>query len=144
MKNDPYLMQLNTITCRTFQSLDTFDSSLQQGSCPQQSISDEALPRLIARAVDRTIENGVAIFRREIMLPRLIPVAPDEMADHSAAGRSRIVRRLAKSLRGERTRGRSGHWTYSLDRHIGLLQAFKAERAALRQLQSKAIDIWRG
>jgi hypothetical protein len=34
-------------------------------------------------------------------------------------------------LRVERARGRAGHWTYDLNRHIGLLQAMKAEQERL-------------
>jgi hypothetical protein len=83
---------------------------------------------------DRVGPDEIRDVRRDLLLPRLIPVGPEEIEDRSIAGRGRIVRRLAKALRGERARGRSGHWTYSLNRHIGLLQAFKAERAALKSL----------
>jgi hypothetical protein len=65
---------------------------------------------------------------RRRMLPRLIPIGPDELADDSREGRLAILRRLAAALRGERVRGRAGHWSYSLDRHIGLVQALAAER----------------
>ncbi len=74
--------------------------------------------------------------RRETMLPRLIPVSPREVADLSIPGRRYIVMRLAKALRGERMRGRAGHWTYSLNRHIGLLRAYRSEREALKQLKT--------
>ena len=65
---------------------------------------------------------------RARMLPRLIPVGQEELADVSPEGRRGILRRLAEALRGERRRGRAGHWSYSLDRHIGLFQALAAER----------------
>jgi hypothetical protein len=42
-----------------------------------------------------------------------------------------VLYRLARALRGERARGRAGHWTYDLDRHFGLIEAYRAERAAL-------------
>ena len=64
---------------------------------------------------------------RDRMLPRLIPVGPEELADDSREGRLEILRRLASALRGERVRGRAGHWSYSLDRHVGLVQAQAAE-----------------
>ncbi len=83
--------------------------------------------------MSKVMARGAVTFRREVMLPRLIPVGPEEIADCTLAGRSRIVERLAKALRGERVRGRAGHWTYSLDRHIGLLQAYRAERTALQK-----------
>jgi hypothetical protein len=68
---------------------------------------------------------------RDRMLPRLVPLTPDEIADRTRSGRLLVLDALLKALRGERRRGRSGHWTYSLDRHIGLVQAVAAERAAI-------------
>ena len=65
---------------------------------------------------------------RTLMLPRLIPVGPEELADDGRDGRRAILRRLAAALRSERMRGRAGHWSYSLDRHIGLVQALAAEQ----------------
>lgn len=81
-------------------------------------------------ALRGVIRDGMEAYVRERMLPRLIPVGPDEIADASRDGRLVILRRLAVALRGERTRGRAGHWSYSLDRHIGLVQAMAAERRA--------------
>jgi len=74
------------------------------------------------------IRAGMALWVRERMLPRLVPIGPEEIDDVSRAGRLRVLRRLFGALRGERARGRSGHWSYSLDRHIGLVQAVAAER----------------
>ncbi|WP_206365358.1 DUF6477 family protein [Siculibacillus lacustris] len=74
---------------------------------------------------------GREAYRRERMLPRLIAVGPEEIADDTASGRSAVLRRLLRALRGERMRGRAGHWSYSLDRHVGLVQAAAAERRAL-------------
>lgn len=31
-------------------------------------------------------------------------------------------------------RGRAGHWSYDLNRHLALVEALKAERGALRHL----------
>ena len=64
---------------------------------------------------------------RERDLRRLIPVGPEVISDPSEANQLRIVALLARSLRSERQRGRSGHWTYDLNRHIGLAQAYAAE-----------------
>lgn len=89
----------------------------------------DALAASARRSVDASVESGARLYERARMLPRLIPVGPDEIGDESPAGRRHILRMLARALRGERRRGRAGHWTYSLDRHIGLMQAFRAERA---------------
>jgi hypothetical protein len=87
------------------------------------------------RAVDATLAAGVASYDRRRHLPRLIPIGPDEIEDESLAGRMRLVFRLARALRSERARARAGHWTYDLNRHLGLKQAFEAETRALPRRQ---------
>ncbi len=84
-----------------------------------------------AQSVARAIAVGVEAYERARHLPRILPVGPGEAADHSEAGRRAIVMRLARALRAERNRGRAGHWTYDLNRHIALMQAYAAERRAL-------------
>jgi hypothetical protein len=83
---------------------------------------------LAGRSVRRVISAGVEEYDRGRHLPRLIPVWPKEIADRSEAGRRAILLKLLKALRAERNRGRAGHWTYDLNRHIGLCQALIAER----------------
>jgi Family of unknown function (DUF6477) len=111
----------------------------------QQAVVDSTGDRAIranpARPMRRPVSacagalsRGADAYDRDRMLPRLLPVGPDEIGNVSIGGRLAIVRRLAKALRGERARGRAGHWTYSLDRHVGLHQAFAAETTALRAL----------
>ena len=63
----------------------------------------------------------------------MIPVGPDEIADRSPAARRAILVKLYRALRAERNRGRAGHWTYDLNRHIGLSQAYAAEQRAIRE-----------
>ncbi len=81
-----------------------------------------------AASIEAATAAGVEAYVRQRHLPRILPVGPDEIADESVAGRRRIVARLARALRAERNRGRSGHWTYDLNRHIALRQAYVAER----------------
>ena len=91
-------------------------------------------PRFAAearRAIDGVVAAGVEAYDRDRHLPRLLPVTPEEVADDSPEARRRIVARLARALRAERNRGRAGHWTYDLNRHIGLRQAYAAERRRL-------------
>ena len=94
-------------------------------------------PRERARPSIRTEAAGkrrvdddatIAAWDRRRMLPRLIAIGPEELADDSREGRAAVIARLLGALRGERARGRAGHWSYSLDRHIGLVQALAAER----------------
>lgn len=93
----------------------------------EAGLSRQASRRSVAIVVDGASEG----YDRARHLPRLIPVGPDDIADDSPAGRRAILSRLARALRAERTRGRAGHWTYDLNRHLGLKQAYAAERARL-------------
>lgn len=73
------------------------------------------------------------VYVRARHLPRLIALWPEDLADESEVGSERILERLRRALRAERRRGRSGHWSYDLNRHLGLIRAYKAE---LRHMQS--------
>lgn len=71
------------------------------------------------------------------MLPRLLPMNPIDVEDISEEYTRKLCLRLLSALRRERSRGRAGHWSYDLNRHIGLLQAYRAERRALRREAGK-------
>lgn len=61
-------------------------------------------------------------------------------AGHTEFGdddRGQRLAKLAKALRHERERGRAGHWTYDLNRHIALAEAYRAE---IRLLGRTGID----
>ncbi len=80
-------------------------------------------------------------FNRESELPKLLGLWPSELRDFSLAGTARIVALLRKAIRSERQRGRGGHWTYDLSRHLGLAEALKAERVRLRELEkAESVD----
>ncbi len=82
-------------------------------------------------AIDMVILNGRNSYERSRMLPRLLPVAPDDIAGSEPETTRRIVLKLARAIRIERARGRAGHWTYDLNRHIGFMHALKAEQERL-------------
>lgn len=96
--------------------------------CPAEA----AIATAARRAVAASVKAGAVEYRRASILPRLLPVGPAEVADDSPAGTRRILALLARALRSERRRGRAGHWSYDLNRHIGLRQAMLAETARLR------------
>lgn len=50
-----------------------------------------------------------------------------------------VTARLETALRAERRKARAGHWSYDLNRHIGLLQALKAERLRVRSAGGVAV-----
>ena len=77
-----------------------------------------------------------AAYDRESQLPKLLGLWPSELQDFSLPGTARIVARLRKSIRSERQRAQSGHWSYDLNRHLALAEALKAERTRLRDLEA--------
>jgi hypothetical protein len=80
------------------------------------------------------VETGAAAYARARDLPRLIPLWPHELDDDSPEGCRRILVKLRRALRAERRRALSGHWSYDLNRHLGLLSAYKGEMAELSRL----------
>lgn len=76
-------------------------------------------------------------YCRETQLPKLLPLWPHEIADRSLNGVARIVALLARALRAERQRGKAGHWTYDLSRHLALTNALREERAELKRLADR-------
>lgn len=83
-------------------------------------------------ALEGDIAAGAALYERAKILPRVLPMMAGQCAGPEPETTKRIVRRLADALRRERRLGRAGHWTYDLNRHIALAQAWKAESDALR------------
>lgn len=76
-------------------------------------------------------DAGAGAYSRERDLPKLIALWPHELEDLSRQGRLRVLVKLRTALRTERRRARSGHWSYDLNRHLGLLSAYQAELAGL-------------
>jgi hypothetical protein len=82
-------------------------------------------------------EAGAAAYRRARDLPKLIPLWPHELDDRSEEGCRRVLAKLRSALRAERRRALSGHWSYDLNRHLGLLSAYKGELAGLSRLKAQ-------
>jgi hypothetical protein len=78
-------------------------------------------------AIRATIAQGARKYERA-MLSRLLPINIG-CIEAGPVATEEIVKRLASALRSERAR--AGHWTYDLNRHIGLMQAHAAETARL-------------
>lgn len=91
----------------------------------------------LKRRLGKTLRSEVgweSASDRRLYLPRVLAIGPEDIDDPSEQAARRVVLRLASALRAERTRGRAGHWTYDLSRHLALMQAYKAERRRLVQL----------
>jgi hypothetical protein len=91
-------------------------------------------------ALAATVKLGCGSYDRACVLPRLIAIDPRDLAAGSPDLARRIIARLECALRAERQRGRAGHWTYDLNRHIALRQALLAERADAPTDRSAAYD----
>ena len=82
------------------------------------------------RAVRRLIDKGAGRYDPDRHLDRLLGGHGTWSA--AAGDHAQTIARLKRALRSQRQLGRAGHWSYDLNRHFGLLQALKAERARAR------------
>lgn len=55
------------------------------------------------------------------------PIGPDEIAGPEPETTQALLRKLARALRTQRRLARAGHWAYDLDRHMGLVEAWRRE-----------------
>jgi len=99
--------------------------------------SAEEISRAAARAITGTIRAGAAVYDRVRDLPKLARIDSGFCAGDDAETAAIIVARLQSALRAERNRARSGHWTYDLNRHVALAQAFRAESGRLAALRAR-------
>jgi len=102
--------------------------TFREGYGMRPSSTDPRFQRAAGRTVRSVIAAGVVAYDRDRDLPRLIRATAFELADPSPPTRRALLARLARALRAERNRGRAGHWTYDLNRHIALRQAYEAEK----------------
>jgi hypothetical protein len=75
---------------------------------------------------------GASAYSRTRDLPKLIALWPHELDDESLEGCRHVLAKLRRALRAERRRATSGHWSYDLNRHLGLVSAYKGELARLK------------
>jgi len=78
------------------------------------------------------VRAGEVAYDRRRHLPGLARATRQELDSDDPAVARTIVARLMRALRHERQRGRAGHWSYDINRHIALMQAIAAERRRLR------------
>jgi hypothetical protein len=65
------------------------------------------------------------------LIVRLLKIKPEQAQERSLIARLDIASKLAIALRVERTRGKSGHYLYDVNRHINLIQALRVELKGL-------------
>ena len=95
------------------------------------------LPCTARRIFGPMAEAGASVYMRARDLPKLIALWPHERDDQSPEGRRRVLAKLRSALRAERRCALSGHWSYDLNRHLGLLSAYKGELAGLNRLEAQ-------
>ena len=93
----------------------------------------------IARIYGGMAEASARRYQRARDLPKLIALWPRELEDQSLPGGLRILAKLRRALRAERARATSGHWSYDLNRHLGLLCAYKGELASHHAAKLKSM-----
>jgi len=93
----------------------------------RSSRGGSAAKRIFAGAV----VAGAGAYVRSRDLPRLLALWPHELEDQSETGRQHLLAKLRRALRTERRRAHAAHWSYDLNRHLGLLSAYKGELANL-------------
>jgi Family of unknown function (DUF6477) len=80
-----------------------------------------------SRSFKNLINTGAHHYERSRILPSLLPLSSHDIQMETWTDQ-RIIRALERALRRERYQGCIHHWSYDINRHIGLLQALKAER----------------
>jgi hypothetical protein len=85
------------------------------------------------RVFGTMVHAGSGCYLRARDLQRLIALWPHELADQSPEGSLLILSKLRRALRAERRRALAGHWSYELNRHLGLMTAYKAETGLMRR-----------
>ena len=88
-----------------------------------------------APARDDRASPVFAADARTRRLARLVPLWPREIESTDISAAKRVVTALERALRGERRRGRAGHWSYDMNRHMALSRALREERARLESLR---------
>ncbi|MEZ5829262.1 MAG: DUF6477 family protein [Hyphomicrobiales bacterium] len=88
------------------------------------------------------VTAGVTAYVRSRDLPRVLALWPEEIEDRSEEGGLRLLAKLRNALRAERRRALAGHWSYDLNRHLGLLSAYKGELAGIRLMRTSTQPNW--
>ena len=69
------------------------------------------------------VDAGAGCYLRAHELPRLIALWPQELEDQTSEGSLLILSKLRRALRAERRRALADHWSYDLNRQLGLRTA---------------------
>ncbi|MBI1867681.1 MAG: hypothetical protein HYS06_05230 [Methylocystis sp.] len=85
-----------------------------------------------ARALATSLDAGLAAYNRASALRCLHRLSPATIDSQTVEAAQVVLRELERALRAERAK--AGRWSYDLNRHIGLLVAYRAEQARRKQM----------
>ncbi|MBI1980843.1 MAG: hypothetical protein HYS63_04670 [Methylocystis sp.] len=101
--------------------------------------NDDRRARFAAAAgagLDAALAAGQRGYDRASALARFHRLSPETIASESPDAARAALKEIERAMRAERAR--RGHWSYDLNRHIGLLVAHRAETARLNRLLNGA------
>lgn len=85
-----------------------------------------------------TLPPTKPLFNRKLCLQRFLGLNKKDIETLSINMSMHIIQRLSQSLREERQRGRTAHWSYDINRHLALLQTLRNEQTILSRLNAKS------
>ncbi|MBY6241677.1 hypothetical protein [Methylosinus sp. Sm6] len=87
-------------------------------------------------ALSSTLNSALAAYDRRNFLRCFHRLSGETIAAETPEACRLVLHEIERALRGERAR--AGHWTYDLDRHIGLVVAYRAEQARAERIARHA------
>ena len=85
-------------------------------------------------------EEAVNEARQRLALQILCNANLDDVIAQDEPSKLHLCRRLKRLIERERLKGMRGHWSYDLNRHIGLKQALDALKAAMFETAGPLIE----
>jgi hypothetical protein len=86
-----------------------------------------------SRVFGSMVDAGSGCYLRVRDLPRLIATLAARACGRRSEGSLLSLSKLRRALRAERQRVLAGHWSYELNRHLGLITTYKAELGLMRR-----------
>jgi hypothetical protein len=103
---------------------------------PARRAREDRLQKNARSALNATFDAALAAYRRSVFLRSFHRLSGETIAAETPQAARAVLREIERALRGERAR--AGHWTYDLDRHIGLIVAYRAEQARAARIARRA------
>ncbi|BGE86976.1 hypothetical protein Ms3S1_34120 [Methylosinus sp. 3S-1] len=103
---------------------------------PSPHTREDHLRQRARDALSVTFDAALAAYRRNEFLRCFHRLSSETIAAETPQAARAVLREIERALRGERAR--AGHWTYDLDRHIGLVVAYRAEQARAERISRRA------